>query len=124
MIEEVLAALRDGDYTEIERFAHPEIELDLSRRVLNPDVYRGANELARFRAEVADIWEEMRLDPQEVVENGDKVLIRFRAQLRGKGSGITTEAETFHVWTLRDGLIARIVVVQERDEAERLAGLA
>lgn len=65
----------------------------------------------------------MRLDPQEVIENGDRVFIRFRGALRGKGSGITAEADTFHVWTLRDGLIARIVVVPERDEAEQLAGL-
>ena len=123
MIEEALAALREGDYRGVERFAHPDIELDLSRRILNPDVYKGFDEIGRFRAEVAEIWEAMLLDAQEVIENGDKVFIRFRGRLRGKGSGITTEANTFHVWTLRDGLIARIVVVPERDEAEELAGL-
>ena len=123
MIEEVLEALRAGDFVSVQRFVHPDIELDLSRRVLNPEVFHGTEGLTRWRSELYDVWDDMRLEADEVIENGDKVFIRFRAALRGKGSGITTEGETFHVWTVRDGLIAQIVLTQERGEAEQLAGL-
>ena len=124
MIEAALAALRDGDLERLTEFIQPDFELDLSRRVLNPDVYRGVEGVARFRAEVDEIWDEMRLEPLEVVESGTHPMIRLRAELRGKGSGVSMSTEIFQVWILRDAKLARAVVFQDRAEAERLAGLS
>lgn len=123
MIEEALEALRVRDASRIQELVHPDVTLDLSRRVLNPDIYHGYEGLERFQAEVEELWEEMRLEPREIVEAGDRALIRFQAHLRGKRGGVPMETEIFQVWTIRDGLLTEIVVVQERDEAERIAGL-
>lgn len=43
---------------------------------------------------------------------------------RGKSSGITTTRQKAHVWTIRDGAVAKLEVIWDRDEALSRAGLA
>jgi hypothetical protein len=64
-----------------------------------------------------DEWDYPRLDPQEVDEVGDFVLMRVRVSGRGKASGIEMETEFFHAWAFREGRPWRCVVRTSREEA-------
>ncbi len=53
--------------------------------------------------------DELRLKPQEFVDAGDRVAVRLRDCVRGKGSGLQLEGEMYHqVTTFRDGTTVRI----------------
>jgi ketosteroid isomerase-like protein len=41
--------------------------------------------------------------PKELIDAGDKVLAFVRVSGRGQASGVEVEADTWVVWTFRDG---------------------
>jgi ketosteroid isomerase-like protein len=62
--------------------------------------------------------------PGEFVDAGDKVLVITTFRARGRGSSVDLDKYEPHVWTLRDGKVVRFEWFNDRDEAERAAGLA
>lgn len=62
-------------------------------------------------------------EDRELIESGDRVLVRTRATLRGAQSGIELSGRLFHVYTIRDGKIVKLEDIIEADEAYRAAGI-
>jgi len=88
------------------------------------DSCKGADEVKRFWEGLDETFEELRLDPQEFVDAGDRVAVRLRYYGRGKESGVEIETEMYHqVTTFRDGTMVRIEYVTSWDEALEAAGL-
>jgi ketosteroid isomerase-like protein len=86
----------------------PQIEWVLPERQRS-DSCVGPDEIRRFWEGLDDTFDELRLDPQEAVDGGDRVAIRLRYYGRGKGSGAELETELYHqVATFRDGMIVRM----------------
>ena len=83
----------------------PEVRIDMSRRVFNPDIYEGYEGLRRLGGEVRDVWEEFRIEPERFVDAGDTVVVVEKRYGRGRGSGIDVEQRSAVIWTLRDGKI-------------------
>ena len=82
------------------------------------DSGRGPDEVRRFWEGLDETFEELRLDPQEFVDDGDQVATRLRYYGRGKGSGIVVEGELYHqVVTFRDGRMVRIEYFTDWDQA-------
>ena len=82
------------------------------------DSGRGPDEVRRFWEGLDETFEELRLDPQEFVDDGDQVATRLRYYGRGKGGGIVVEGELYHqVVTFRDGRIVRIEYFTDWDQA-------
>jgi ketosteroid isomerase-like protein len=82
------------------------------------DSGRGPDEVRRFWQGLDETFEELRLDPQEFVDDGDQVATRLRYYGRGKGSGIVVEGELYHqVVTFRDGRMVRIEYFTDWDQA-------
>ena len=61
--------------------------------------------------------------PGEIVDAGDKILVITTFRARGRGSSVDLDKYEPHVWTLRDGKVVRFEWFNEREEAERAAGL-
>lgn len=81
-------------------------------------------EVKRFWRGLDDTFEELRLDPQEAVDGGDRVAVRLRFYGRGKGSGLEMETEMYHqVTTFRDGTMVRIEYFTSWPAALEAAGL-
>jgi ketosteroid isomerase-like protein len=88
------------------------------------DSCRGPDEVKRFWQGLDETFDELRLDPQEAVDAGDRVAVRLRFYGRGKGSGAEIETEMYHqVTTFRDGTMVRIEYFTTWDEALEAAGL-
>jgi ketosteroid isomerase-like protein len=102
----------------------PEIVYDVSRRTFDPLVYHGHQGVREFVALMRQQWATMRLEPQEFVDAGDRVVVSIRLIGVGRESGAETTANAAHVWTFRDGKIVRQTVFQTMDEALEAAGLS
>jgi ketosteroid isomerase-like protein len=84
----------------------------------------GPDEVIRFWEGLDETFEELRLDPQEFVDAGDRVAVRLRYYGVGKGSGVEIETEMYHqVTTFRDGIMVRLEYVTSWDQALEAAGI-
>jgi ketosteroid isomerase-like protein len=103
----------------------PAVRLDLSERVFNPAVYEGYEGVMRWRAEVRDVWDFYRSEPEELFD-GDQVVVVFtRERGRAKGSGIVVDQRpTALLCRLRAGRVSEIRLYHDRARALRDAGLA
>ena len=77
----------------------PDIEIDLSRRVFNPDTYRGLDGLARMNEELREVWAEWEVKPQRIVAAGDRVVSIEAVRGLGRGSGLETKGRYASIWT-------------------------
>jgi ketosteroid isomerase-like protein len=110
----------EPDYSDFD----PEIVYDVSRRTFDPLVYHGHEGVREFLTLIREQWAAMRLEPQEFVDAGDKVVVSVRLVGVGKESGVETTANAAHLWTFRGGKIVRQTVFQTMDEALEAAGLS
>lgn len=99
----------------------PDVEMDLTVRIFNPKVYGGYDGLREFRADTREVWEELVITAEEVVEEGDHALVLTHVRARGRGSGIELDTQGAGLWTVRDGRLWRYRLLPEaesgRDEA-------
>jgi ketosteroid isomerase-like protein len=88
------------------------------------DSCRGPDEVKRFWKGLDDTFDELRLEPLEILDSGDHVATRLRYYGRGKASGAEIEEEMYHqVATFRAGRIVRMEYFGEWSEALEAAGL-
>src|SRR5215213_11494846 len=95
----------------------PEVVYDLSRRTFDPLVFRGHEGVGDFLRLVREQWESRRMEPQDLIDAGDKVVASVRLVGVGRQSGVETTAHAAHVWTFRKGRIVRLTVFQTTEEA-------
>jgi uncharacterized protein len=103
----------EADYSILD----PDVVYDLSRRTFDPLVFRGHEGVRDFLTLVREQWASRRMEPQELIDAGDKVVASVRLVGVGKQSGVETTANAAHVWTLREGKIVRLTVFQTMEEA-------
>ncbi len=96
------------DYEAAVEHFDPDVEWVLPERQ-SADSGRGPDDVRRFWDELDNTFDELRLEPQEFVDAGDRVATRLLYYALGKGSGLEIEGELYHqVTTFRDGQMVRI----------------
>jgi hypothetical protein len=111
--------------SEFEEVLDPALRLDLSERVFNPAVYEGYEGIMRWRADVGDIWDSYRSEPEELFDRDDVVVVFTRERGRAKGSGIEVDQHpTALLCRLLAGRVTEIRLYHDRERALRDAGLA
>jgi ketosteroid isomerase-like protein len=84
----------------------------------------GPDQVIRFWEGLDETFDELRLDPQESVDAGDRVATRLRYYGRGKGSGAEIETEMYHqLVTFHDGRIVRMEYFTSWPETLAAAGI-
>jgi ketosteroid isomerase-like protein len=101
----------------------PDMEIDLSRRVFNPETYRGFDGLVRLNDELREVWTEWHVTPDRVVAVGDRVVSIETVRGRGRRSGLETEAHYASIWTFANGQVTRVEIGFDPDEALKAVGL-
>ena len=97
------------DWDGAARLLDPDVEqLGTAGGVEEGRVLRGAEEIRRDYETVEETWEEHRVEPQEIIDAGDRVVVLTREYQRGKASGVESEIDTAAVFELRDGRIVRL----------------
>ena len=126
IVRRTLAAVAAGQPEQALEFVDPEIVIDATRNVINPGTYVGIDSLQRWRADIDEVWEEMRLEPKEFIDGGDRIVTISHLVGKGKGSGVeVTRTSSAQVATLRNGRIVRWEIgYTDRSEALEAAGLS
>ena len=101
----------------------PDIEIDLSRRVLNPATNGGFDGWLRLNHELREVWAEWQVTPERIIAVGDRVVSIETVCGRGRGSGVETEGRYASIWTLVSGRVTRVEIGFDPDEALKAVGL-
>jgi ketosteroid isomerase-like protein len=86
-------------------------------------VVRGSSEIVQLYESEADAWDRQRIDPERLIEAGDRVVVFQREHQRGRSSGLELVDETASVIDLRDGRVVRIQGYMDRAAALAAVGL-
>jgi ketosteroid isomerase-like protein len=87
-------------------------------------ILRGLSQITRaFDTETDEVWDEHRLEPQEFIDAGDRVVVLLREYQRGKGSGVELVIDTASIVDVRDGRIVRMQGYMNPAEALEAVGL-
>jgi len=78
--------------------------------------YAGQAGLRDYLADVATVWEELRVTPAEVEAHGDSLLVRGRVYARSRELGIR-DVPVAWIWQVRDGRFVRGEVFPNPDDA-------
>jgi ketosteroid isomerase-like protein len=108
----------------------PEIELQFegsaATGLIPPDllgVHRGHEGYVHFWEAVIEASEDMRLEPEEAIDLGDRLLVVGRMVGHGTSSGTPIDEPLFHLFSLRRGLVIRETSLGDREKALQAAGL-
>lgn len=115
---------------------HPEIEIDETEdlayaaallRVLGPRFvvlsggYSGLEEVRRLFETVWEISDWFNAEPQEFIPADGCIIVVLKLQARAKETGLEGEADTSHLWTMKDGKGRRLRVYADTSEAHEAA---
>jgi ketosteroid isomerase-like protein len=105
-------------------FIDPEFETTTSPELsVEPSTYRGHEGLRRYFDSFYEVMEEIRFEPEEFIDAGERVVVPMRLVARGRGTGIEAEQRLAMVWTLREGKAVRLDTYATKAEALAAAGL-
>jgi ketosteroid isomerase-like protein len=109
----------------------PEIELQFDESpvggMLPPDlvgVHHGHEGYVRVWKAGLEAADDYRMEPEEVIDFGDRLLVAGRQRGRGTNSGIPFDEPLLSLFTLRRGLVVRLKDFATRDKALEAAGLS
>lgn len=86
-------------------------------------VYVGRRGMSELIALLRDSWTEWHFEAERYMEAGGRVVVFIRVVARGSASGLPSERETAHVWSVRDGRLAAIQIFRDRADALAAVGL-
>ena len=101
----------------------PDMEIDLSRRVFNPETYQGLEGWVRLNEQMREVWAEWQVIPERVVAAGDRVVSIQTVRGRGRGSGLETRGRSGSIWTFANNRVTRVEMGYEPAEALKAVGL-
>ena len=82
------------------------------------------SEIAQLYQSEADAWDRQRIEPERLIDAGDRVVVFQREYQRGRSSGLELVDETASLVDLRDGRVVRIQGYMDRAAALEAAGLS
>jgi ketosteroid isomerase-like protein len=119
-----LEAFRRGGLEALLDFVDPEFETTTPPELsVEPSTYRGHEGLRRYFGSFYEVMEEVRFEPEELIDAGDRVVMPVRLVARARGTGIEAEQRLVMVWTLREGKAVRVDSYATKPEALAAVGL-
>jgi ketosteroid isomerase-like protein len=70
-----------------------------------------------------EAMEDWHVEPEEIVDAGESLLLTVRVRARGRASGATVEDRGYAVFRMRDGKVLRCDEYADFDTARKAAGL-
>jgi ketosteroid isomerase-like protein len=124
LIRRAYAAGNRRDFEVILVGNHPDHEYRPSRDLMPPDlqpVFRGDDEYPQLWRYWQDAFDDIRWDPEEILDLGSKILVRTHHSGHGSGSGLAVSEPVFQLFTLQRGLVFRQADFLDRAEAMEAA---
>ena len=71
-----------------------------------------------------ELFAELRWEPQEFIDAGERTLVVVRQIARGRASGVMLDDSIVHVWLIQDGRARELRVYSQRSQALEAAGIS
>ena len=97
----------------------PDVRWEVVEGFPYSDVYLGLNGVSDFFTRLFSDFEDWRTEPSEFFETGDQVIAIGAYSAKAKATGKTFKARFAHVWTMRNGVIARLQQVADTAQLAR-----
>jgi ketosteroid isomerase-like protein len=114
-------AFNRRDAEAIVGMCHADSEWLPFRAQVEGGVYCGHEGIRQFVVDMEEDWSEFQVEPVEVIDLGERVLLIGRVHALARGSGVTVENVAGFLMDFRDGKIARLVSYSDPEEARREA---
>jgi ketosteroid isomerase-like protein len=101
----------------------PEVEWLGPPEWLEKHLYKGHDGIREIATVWAESFQEFRLDLEELIDAGDRVVALVYQRGRIKGGGTRIEQRIGYNWEVRNGKGVRVQVYFSWEEARRAAGL-
>ena len=119
-----LKAFADGNLEAVFAACDPGIELEVSDAYFDaPRKYHGYSGMRELFVAQAEVFDPFRLEPEEFLDAGDRVVVMARAGGLARASGVEVLDRFGHVWTVRGGKMVHFKEFKDPDEALEAVGL-
>src|SRR4051812_22276660 len=81
----------------------PAIEHDQRQGLFLDGIFYGHDGLRAALGQIEEDWEDLTLEPERIVELGDRILVFIRMRARVRDSHAELDAQVAHVWQFREG---------------------
>src|SRR3954453_6116387 len=120
LVRQVFEAINRRDVQAMLDAYHPDADMStLTSELVSGKPYRGHSGIREYFSSFADVWEELRLEPEEIRDLGDRILVVGRWSSRGRESGAEVESPAAWIFAVRDG---RVVFSRAYRDAEEALG--
>lgn len=123
VIRRLVEAFNARDLDTMLEYVQPDAQLHPLRARLEGKAYRGHEGLREMLADFDEDWEFVQMDPEELRDAGDTVVVLGRLRARGRTSGAELDVPMGFVWRLQDGKAAYAETFSDPEDALRDAGL-
>ena len=111
-------AWNSGDLDELVSLCHHDITIHpMIGAVVAAGEYHGRDGARRLFEDSRKPWHEFRIDAENFVEAGDKVIIFVHVRIRSKEDTFTIDGHVAHVAEFRDGLVVALEGFRDHDQA-------
>jgi ketosteroid isomerase-like protein len=118
LIDRVYEAINARDVDALALIAVPGFEWRDPDGLPGGDVHRGAKEVIARMRELDESLDELWFTAEEIVEAGERVLVRTHVSGRGRESGAPAQLDFFSLFRIDGGRIAAQAAFFDRPEAE------
>ena len=124
-VKEFTRIFEQGDRETWREYFDPEVVWDTSASTWpSAGVLHGHAGVEQFFRDWLGTWRNFEVETSEYLDAGDSVVVVFRQQGTGRGSGIPMERDFFAIYELRESKVVRYRMFDSREEALEAAGLA
>ena len=117
LVRQAYKAFKHGDITAIIEFIDPEIEVHDPGGGVEPQERHGQTGLIDSVRNMRTVWEDFRLELDEAIDLGDRVLALVRMSGRGRHGGVPVQAKVAHLWAIRGERAVRLEIFTDWDAA-------
>ncbi len=122
VVRRVVRAAERGDWEAALAEYDEAVVLDMSR-MPDGNIYHGREGVRNFYVGWLGTWNEFRVEPERLVDAGDRIVDINQVIAIGKGSGAPVRMRTGNVWTVENGKVVRHVGYPDASEALKAVGL-
>lgn len=115
-------AFARGDMAALRQLLSPDIEWRTTPDVPFLGNYRGIDEFLAAMNEWTEPFDELTTTVEEMIDTGDRVVVRHRMRGRGTDSGAEVDLVLWQVVTVENGQLTRMHDFATREEAMQAAG--
>lgn len=122
LIRGVYAAWNRADIDTLVSYYSPDAEIRPLLSDLGGDVYRGHDGVRRWYLDANEPWDRLLAEPEEIVVQGDVVVIDVRVRAHGHHSGMDLDTHMVHVALMEGDRLLRVDGYASEEHARRALG--